>query len=87
METLSAWGVPLVLYKVETLPLLSETQNGEPEDSPTPHGFCRFGSMLSGVCTMPLRSGSGFLLPTRSVMSTVGPTPSESFSSTAPAVV
>src|SRR5690349_25027056 len=39
METTRGRGIPCVLCSVETPAPLSEIQNGEPPDSPTPHGF------------------------------------------------
>src|SRR6266571_2316853 len=46
---------------------LSETQNGETDDSPTPHGFIRRGSTKAALWTIPFASVNGFLLATRSV--------------------
>src|SRR6266508_928834 len=44
IATTSDSGCPAVLYSVDTLAPLSATQNGDVGDSPTPHGFTRFGS-------------------------------------------
>src|SRR5438477_977716 len=67
MKTTNGCGVPAVLYSVEVPVALFDTQKGEPDDSPTPHGFWRLASTLTALWTMPLASINGFLLATRSV--------------------
>src|SRR6266852_9302985 len=49
-------GVPSVLYRDDFPAPLSDTQKGEVADSPTPHGFTRFGSKNFATCTMPFLS-------------------------------
>src|SRR6185437_2037056 len=67
IKTTSCCGVPAVLCSVAAPAPLSDTQKGEPVDSPTPQGFRRIASVLTAVWTTPLASISGFLLATRSV--------------------
>src|SRR6266567_3171101 len=53
--TSGTWlSVPLasVRYSVERPAPLSETQNGETDDSPTPHGFIRRGSTKAALWTI-----------------------------------
>src|SRR4051794_4249361 len=72
IETTKACGLPAVLYNVETPAPLSEIQNGDAADSPTPHGLTRWGSKNFATWTTPfasVRVGTPLtnLLTTRSV--------------------
>src|SRR5262249_27015412 len=49
VETTSAWGIPLPLYKVATFVTSSAIQNGLVTANAIPHGFTRFGSVCAAI--------------------------------------